>query len=239
MSTDRPDPTDPAGDAAEQNAFQAAREAPSATDAPEETPRETMFHAGHRALQDRFDGRRVADALERHRRLAAFRDEDKALIESAEFFFLATAFGDSVDCSFKGGPPGFVRATGPTTLEWPDFDGNSMYRSLGNVAAAGDAGGSVGLLFIRFDGSSTRLRVNGRARLFDEDPGLEAYPGAKLMVRVEAREIFPNCPRYIPAFGASTPSPYAPRTDRPLAKPAWKERDYIRDILPKNDPHRG
>lgn len=199
---------------------------------------ETMFHDGHRALQDRFDGRRVADALERHRRLGAFRDADRALIEGAAFFFLATAHGESVDCSFKGGPPGFVRVTGPTSLEWPDFDGNSMYRSLGNIAAAGPEGGSVGLLFVTFDGSSTRLRVNGRATIVYDDPRLDDFPGAKMMVRLAAREIFPNCPRYIPDLGSGTPSAYTPERDRPLAKPDWKGRDYIRDILPERDPHR-
>ena len=76
---------------------------------------ESMFHEGQRALQDRFDGRRVADALEKHRRLEAFNKKMTSMIESATFFFLATAHGESVDCSFKGGPRGFVRVTGPKT----------------------------------------------------------------------------------------------------------------------------
>ena len=194
----------------------------------------SMFHDGHRAMQDRFDGRRVADALETHRRLAAFGQEQRELIETSSFFFLATAHGDSVDCSFKGGPEGFVRVTGPTTLEWPDFDGNSMYRSLGNILKSGRAG----LLFIRFDGSSYRLRVNGAARIVDDHPRLADYPGAKAMVDLEADEIFPNCPRYIPDLASDMASEYLPQTDKPLAKPAWKDRDYIRDILPEADPHK-
>ncbi|MEM1161836.1 MAG: pyridoxamine 5'-phosphate oxidase family protein, partial [Pseudomonadota bacterium] len=157
------------------------------------TNRESMFHAGHRTLQDRFDGRRVADALEKHRRYDAFGAAQVELIERSAFFFLATAHNGSVDCSFKGGPPGFVRVTGDTTLEWPDFDGNSMYRSLGNIAESP----SVGLLFIRFDGTSTRLRVNGSATIDFDHPGLKKWPGAKVMVHLQAREIFPNCPRYI------------------------------------------
>ncbi|MEM6679743.1 MAG: pyridoxamine 5'-phosphate oxidase family protein [Pseudomonadota bacterium] len=192
-----------------------------------------MFHDHHRALQDRFDGRRVADALETHRRLDAFQPEHVALIEQAAFFFLATAHAESVDCSFKGGPPGFVRVTGPKTLEWPDFDGNSMYRSLGNIRGSGRAG----LLFIRLDASAERLRVNGRAALLDDHPTLHEYPGAKLVVRLEAIEIFPNCPRYIPDLGEGRASAYLPEAGRALPKPAWKERDYVRDILPATDPH--
>ena len=193
---------------------------------------DSMFHDGQRALQDRFDGRRVADALEKHRRLAAFAPEHVALIEGAAFFFLATAHGGSVDCSFKGGPPGFVRVTGPAELEWPDFDGNSMYRSLGNILLSPDAG----LLFIRFGGGHDRLRVNGRAEIVYGHPRLADWPGAKAMLRLAAREIFPNCPRYIPDLAAGG-SAYWPGAGGPGAKPAWKERDYIRPILPERDPH--
>ena len=198
------------------------------------TEKISMFHDGHRAMQDRFDGRRVADALETHRRLAEFGPEQRALIEGSTFFFLATSYGDSVDCSFKGGPEGFVRVTGATTLEWPDFDGNSMYRSLGNILKSGRAG----LLFIRFDGSSYRLRVNGAARIAHDHPRLSAYPGAKAMICLDADEIFPNCPRYIPDLASDMASEYLPQTDKPLPRPAWKEREYIRDILPKGDPHK-
>ena len=195
--------------------------------------RQSMFHDHHRALQDRFDGRRVADALEKHRRLDALGTEQVALIEQAAFFFLATAHADSVDCSFKGGAPGFVRVTGPTTLEWPDFDGNSMYRSLGNIRGSGKAG----LLFIRLDGAAERLRINGRADLLYDHPWLADYPGAKLVIRLEATEIFPNCPRYIPDLRADRASEYLPEAGRALAKPGWKDRDYIRDILSETDPH--
>lgn len=78
---------------------------------------DTMYHDGHRKLQDKFDGRRMADALEKHRRLAEFREQDISLIETCEFFFLATAHEQSIDCSFRDGAPNFVRVTGPTTLE--------------------------------------------------------------------------------------------------------------------------
>ncbi len=194
----------------------------------------TMFHHGHRALQDRFDGRRVADALEKHRRLTEFGEEQRAFIESTPFFFLATSHDASVDCSFKGGPPGFVRVTGPTALEWPDFDGNSMYRSLGNMAESP----SVGLLFIRMDASTYRLRVNGTVCLDFDDPALVKWPGAKVMVKLTAREIFPNCPRYIPDLASDTMSAYLPQTGKPLPKPEWKDRTYVRDILPDADPHK-
>ena len=193
--------------------------------------RPSMFHAEMRALQDRYDGRRVADALEKNRRLSEFGPDWTAFIEGAEFFMLATAHGGSVDCSFKGGPPGFVEVLGPTALRWRDFDGNSMYRSLGNLRGTPRAG----LLFLRFGPDPARLRVNGAVSLEE----VAAPGGPRLQVTLEAEEIFPNCPRYIPDLAAGAPSPYHPGPEAPGAKPDWKERDYIRDILPEGDPHRG
>ena len=189
----------------------------------------TMFHDGHRELQDRFDGRRIADALEQHRRLDSFREQDIQFIEQSEFFFLATSHGDSVDCSFKGGHRGFVRVTGEQSLEWPDYDGNSMYRSLGNILKSP----RVGLLFIRFGEHAQRLRVNGHCALSELDKKT-----SKFVVKLKADEIFPNCPRYIPDLAGSAPSPYLPDENGVGAKPAWKSMDELQHALPDNDPHR-
>lgn len=188
-----------------------------------------MFHDGHRELQDRFDGRKMADALEKHRRLDGFRDEDIQFIEQSEYFFLATAYADSVDCSFKGGHRGFVRVTGPNSLEWADYDGNSMYRSLGNILKSP----RVGLLFIRFGAEPKRLRVNGHCTLGDLDKNT-----SKLIAKLTVDEIFPNCPRYIPDLTEKSPSPYLPDKNGVGAKPAWKSMEKLRNSLPENDPHR-
>jgi len=192
----------------------------------DETP--GMYHDGHRELQDLFDGRRLADALEKSVAHKVFTREDAAFIEGAEFFFLATAFGESVDCSFKGGPPGFVRVTGPNALEWTDLDGNSMYRSLGNILKSP----RVGLLFIEFGPSPRRLRVNGTCQMRDIEGS------AKPVLRVEAEDIFPNCPRYIPDLSQGTASPYLPADGGIGPKPGWKAIDGLSEALPDNDPHR-
>ena len=84
----------------------------------------------------RYGGRAVADRLEAHRRHVTFTDEDREFIETAPFFFLATAWQDNTDCSMKGGVPGFVQITAPNELVWPDYDGNRMYRSPNGRAAA-------------------------------------------------------------------------------------------------------
>jgi hypothetical protein len=96
--------------------------------------RAPFYHDGMRELQDRFDGRRVADALEKHRLHFEFWEQERKLIEETRFFFIATSYRDNVDCSMRSGDPGFVRITGPDTLEYPEYDGNNMYRTLGNIA---------------------------------------------------------------------------------------------------------
>ena len=188
----------------------------------------TMFHEGNRDLQDAFGSRPLADRLEQLAR-AAFSDDDKAFIESAGFFFLATADARArPDCSFKGGPPGFVRVVAPDTLVFPDYDGNGMFKSLGNIAS----NGHLGMLFIALGDKPRRLRVNGSAALAFDDPLMAEFPGAQMMVRVTAAHIFPNCPRYIPDMAADTPSIYLPHENQAPVEPAWKSFDVFKDIVP-------
>ncbi len=71
-----------------------------------------FFHEGMRDFQDRFDGRRVAEAIEAKRKHYEFWDDEKELIESSPFFFIATSWQDYTDCSIRSGDPGFVRVTG-------------------------------------------------------------------------------------------------------------------------------
>jgi len=186
-----------------------------------------MYHDGQRELQDRYQGRAVADRLEKHRMHKEFTDADRALIESVHFFFLATAFVDDVDCSMKGGVPGFVRVTGPNEIAWPDYDGNRMYRSLGNILRSP----AVGLLFIRFDRKPTRLRIRGRARIDETPEAIAGLPGARRLIRVTADFIFPNCPRYIPRMDFVEESMYSPKPDYIPPQPEWKKQEWVRDVI--------
>ena len=169
-----------------------------------------MYHEGSRALQDRFASRALADRLDEKLRRERFNDADKAFVEAASFFFLATADAEGrPDCSFKGGLPGFVRIAAPDELIWPDYDGNGMFRSLGNIAV----NPQVGLLFMKVGERPGRLRINGRATLDFDDPRIADFAGAQGLVRLTPTDIFPNCPRYIPRLELIEPSAYAPRPD--------------------------
>ena len=193
-----------------------------------------FYHDGMRDFQDRYDGRRVADALEKHRIRHDFWDADRALIESTPFFFIATSFGDFTDCSMKSGVPGFVKIVGPGTVEYPEYDGNSMYRTLGNIAR----NPSVGLLFVKFDGTTLRVRASGQATILDDTEALARHHGAKVVVRIVC-ELYSNCVRSVHNLTTGELSPYMPAEGYTPPAPEWKNRDYIRDILPINDPHMG
>jgi len=191
-----------------------------------------MYHEGNRRLQDQFDSRRISDRLEKFTRVQ-FTPDDRAFIESAPYFFLATADAEGrPDCSFKGGLPGFVAITGPSELAFPDYDGNGMFKSLGNMLVNAE----VGMLFIAMHGKPQRLRVNGTATLSREDPLLAQTVGAQLIVRVTARAIFPNCPRYIPTMQLIDASIYAPRPGCDPPEPAWKDFDDFRDCVHPRQP---
>jgi uncharacterized protein len=187
-----------------------------------------FYHHGHRSLQERFGSTGLADRLAEKAHRDQFTEADQAFIEAAPFFFLATADAEGrPDVSYKGGGPGFVRVTGPGELVFPDYDGNGMFRSLGNVVV----NPSVGLLFLAMNEAPKRLRVNGRAAVSFDDPLMATFARAQALVRVTVEHIFPNCPRYVHDLDHGTPSPYVP-TDAPALEPAWKSFDAFRDVVP-------
>lgn len=187
-----------------------------------------MFHDGNRRLQDEFDSRRIADRLVEKLTRTEFSASDRVFIEGAMFFFLATSDDrGQPDCSFKGGTPGFVKVIGPSELAFPDYDGNGMFKSLGNILA----NPGVGLLFIDMGEKPRRIRVNGEATVSRDDPLMQRFAGAQLLVRVKVRAIFPNCPRYIVTPGTTDPSTYAPRPGYEPPEPAWKGFDDFKDYI--------
>jgi uncharacterized protein len=195
------------------------------------------YHGGSRSLQDRFDTRRLADRLdERFLSRPVIDAEDRAFIERMDMFFLATADADGrPQCSYKGGDPGFVRVLDERTVAFPNYDGNGMYLSMGNLLL----NPHVGMLFIDFlSGRPSRLRLNGIASIDEHDPLLEHYPGPQFVVRVKATQVFPNCPRYIHRMALVERSRFVPRARRDAPIPDWKRSDWACDVLPESDPAR-
>jgi uncharacterized protein len=196
-----------------------------------------LYHQGARELQDRFDTRRLADRIEDVKVHATITAEDRAFIERMDMFFLATADADGrPQCSYKGGDPGFVTVVDEHTIAFPNYDGNGMYLSTGNVRV----NPHVGLLFVDFHGRPPRrLRLNGVASIEPGDPLLARFPGAQFVVRVRALQVFPNCPRYIHRMELVERSRFVPRPAEETPVPEWKRTDWARDVLPADDPARG
>ncbi len=194
----------------------------------------SLYGPQSRELQDRFDTRRLADRLEEHVVRATIDADDRAFIEARDMFFLATADEHGLpQCSYKGGEPGFVRVLDERTIAFPSYDGNGMFLSMGNVSV----NPSVGLLFIDFE-RGRRMRLDGVASIDPADPLLAEYPEAQLVVRVRAREVFPNCPRYIHKYQLVERSAHVPHADCETPAAEWKRSERFADVLPARDRER-
>jgi predicted pyridoxine 5'-phosphate oxidase superfamily flavin-nucleotide-binding protein len=192
----------------------------------------SLYHEGSRRLQDRFDTRRLADRIDERIVRETIDADDCAFIEGCDMFFIATTdAGGRPQCSYKGGEPGFVRVLDERTIAFPVYDGNGMYLTAGNALV----NPHVGLLFLDFE-RRRRLRLNGTASVAEDDPLLAEYPEAQLVARVRATEVFPNCPRYIHRYRLVERSRFVPKEACPTPVPAWKTREWARDVLPEGDP---
>ena len=166
------------------------------------------LHEGEIEAQRRFHGGPV---WEETQLAAMLRDRLPAawirFLEEQPFFFLATASAQGTcDCSFRGRetrasgePCPLLRVLDERTLVFPDFSGNRLYNSLGNILT----NPHVGLLFVDFQ-QRMRLRVNGRARIVEEAGAYAGiWPTALRYVCVTVEQVYPNCkariPRLIPA----------------------------------------
>ena len=189
------------------------------------------YHPGQREFQDRFDTRRLADRLA-EATSEVIDERFKGFIERRDMFFLATASADGwPESSYKGGEPGFVRVLDEHHLAFPSYNGNGMYLSVGNLTM----NPRVGMLFIDWENGS-RLRLNGLASVATDDPLLETYPGAQLVVRVRVRQVFANCRRYVHRQSLIERSPFVPSAEGEAPVPDWKLDPWFDGTLAANDP---
>ena len=195
-----------------------------------------FFSKPHREIQSWFDGQRVADKLFERRVSDALAVYQSEFIKQSMFFFIASSIDECIDCSIKCGPPGFVEVIDDKTICWPDYDGNLMFRTLGNISS----NPNVSLLFVNFQNPSEvnspgmigKIRLNGKANLCEPTSNMLKL-GVKLSVKFNIEFVIPNCPRYLPDLSLVRQSKFNPKEGELPPTPEWKTRDYIRDILPK------
>ncbi len=145
---------------------------------------------------DRPDAQ-VGDQLSEHQR---------SWIERADTFFIGTTDGEgAADASHRGGNPGFVQVLGPDRFRFPDYRGNSMYMTLGNL----QLDPAAGFVFVDWDTGAT-LQVSGRAVVHFDVPEEARMPGALRVIDVEVIRVV-ELPRGVPlVWGEATPSRFNP-----------------------------
>lgn len=190
-----------------------------------------LYGESHRALQERFGTRTLADTMEAVIVQSEINDDDRAFIESRDFFYLSTVDPDGwPTVSYKGGPVGVLHVEDERTIVFPNYDGNGMYLSLGNLAADD----RVGLLLIDFE-TPRRLRIQARARIDDRAERIDRFPGSQTTVVLQVEKVFPNCARYVHPHQRIETSPYVPDSEGDAPVPSWKRIDLLQPVLPDAD----
>lgn len=190
-----------------------------------------LFGEQHRALQDTFNTRKMADRVEDIACKTEFNDDVKDFIEHLDMFFLTTIDHQGrPTVSYKGGDAGFVKIIDNKTLAFPSYDGNGMFFSMGNI----NGNVQVGLLFISFE-TPHRIRVQGTATISRDDDLMQTYKEAEFIVRVTLSELWQNCPRYVHQRQKVRDSRYVPRQDCDTPVAEWKRIDMVQDVIPEVD----
>ncbi|MFL1380681.1 pyridoxamine 5'-phosphate oxidase family protein [Nocardiopsis protaetiae] len=131
--------------------------------------------------------------------------EMRAFIARQEMLFIATA-DDRGECdsSFRAGPAGFVHVIDDRTLAFPEYRGNGVFASAGNIAQ----NPHIGLMFLDFQRDRIGLHVNGRVKIMEDDRlrahvrdlPLPEVPGqrAQMWLLVQVEEAYIHCRKHIP-----------------------------------------
>ena len=122
------------------------------------------------------------------RRAETLTEGQRRLISSSDTFFIASAHPEGgADASHRGGLPGFVRFLEKDTLVFPDYSGNNMFNTLGNITANPE----TGLLFVDFERGGT-LQLSGEARVAWEPARAAEFAGSQRVVEFRVGEAIEN-----------------------------------------------
>jgi uncharacterized protein len=195
---------------------------------------EHFYTDAQRALQSQGGHEKLAEVVVHAIVRDSLEDIHTDYIASRDYFFLSTVTADGMPTvSYKGGPVGFVRVLGPNRLVFPNYDGNGMWLSMGNI----DAASKVGLLFMDMV-TPWRIRVQGHASLRRDPDMMALFPGCNMVVDVAVDVVFQNCARYIHKHTRVETSPYVPDAEGRQPFPAWKRIDGLQPVLHRDDQGR-
>lgn len=161
--------------------------------------------AGEHVLQERCGTTERAARFYETQFTSALTPQMREFIGRMEMAFVATSDGaGECDCSFRAGPPGFIRVLDDRTLAYPEYRGNGVMASLGNVLQ----NPQIGMLLIDFERDLIGLHINGDAQvltpadmqLIDDDLPESGHPGRRpeRWVVVSVAEAYIHCSKHIP-----------------------------------------
>lgn len=160
---------------------------------------------GEQRAQARFGTAVRAAAFYEHQVLAYLNQPMRDFIARMEMVYIATADArGNCDCSFRAGAPGFVRVLDEQTLAYPEYRGNGVLASVGNLLE----NPHIGMVFLDYFQTTVGLHVNGRARVLDRQdmaafPQLtanrvDAEPEPKAWIHIQVDEAYIHCSKHVP-----------------------------------------
>tara|TARA_R110002095_G_scaffold137217_1_gene118932 strand:+ start:6299 stop:6931 length:633 start_codon:yes stop_codon:yes gene_type:complete len=165
---------------------------------------------GERALQERYGTRKRADRFYDRQMIDYLNPRMQEFIREQELLMIATSDSrGECDSSFRAGLPGFVRVLNRKLLAYPEYRGNGVLASLGNISE----NPHIGLMFLDFFKTTIGLHINGTARIVENEEFLDATetpqeirddistedgkkPERRVLVEVE--EAYIHCSKHIP-----------------------------------------
>lgn len=186
---------------------------------PRPLPHPPTGSAGERTLQERYGTRDRAQRFYDRQVLDHLNEAMQEFLARQQLMFLATSDAHgNCDNTFRAGPAGFVRVIDEHRLAWPEYRGNGVMASLGNISE----NPRVGLLFVDFGADGVGLHVNGAATITEDaalrteypDLPVDTAPGRQTArwVVAEVHEAYIHCSKFIPRL---TPGCTTPRRGRP------------------------
>lgn len=165
---------------------------------------------GERKLQQHYGTKKRADSFYKRQMIDFLNPQMQEFIREQELLFIATSDSKGeCDSSFRAGLPGFVRILNNKSLAYPEYRGNGVLASLGNISE----NPHIGLMFLDFFKATIGLHINGKARIVENSDFLEsnATPQEILddiatdngkkperWVIVEVEEAYIHCSKHIP-----------------------------------------